>query len=122
MAIKFKIIDTQNILRVKASGIDDNLEQVIEYGMKVIEVAKKYNVTKVLCDEQDLIYNLSTLDNFESAKFIAEQVPKIGKIAIVFNPKNFKDAEFWETVAVNRFLTVKFCKKIEEAEKWLSAN
>lgn len=121
MAIDFKIIETRDILKLKASGIDDNLEQVIEYGMKVIEAAKKYNVTKVLCDEQDLIYNLNTLDNFESAKYIAEQVPGVGKLAIVLNPQNFKDAEFWETVAVNRFLTMKLCKTIEEAERWLSA-
>lgn len=120
MAIKVEVIDTKDILRVKASGIDDNLEQVIEYGSKLIELAKQYNVTKLLCDEQNLIYNLNTVDNFEAAEFIAKHAPKVARVAIVFNPQNFKDAEFWETVAVNRLLKIKLCKTIEEAEEWLS--
>jgi hypothetical protein len=119
MAIQYTIECSGNLLRVKASGRDDNLEQVENYGKAVIEAAISYGVSKILCDESQLEYSLDTFDTFESAKFISELAPKISKTAIVCKASNLKDADFWETVAVNRGLSVKICRTIAEAEDWL---
>lgn len=117
--IDFKVFD--DILKVTASGKDESVEEVKDYGIKVIEQAITSNCRKILCDERELEYNLSTIDTFESAKFISENAPKVAKAALVCNHKNLPDAKFWETVSFNRGLTVKVFTSIEEAESWLRA-
>ncbi len=116
--VTFKIKD--DILFVTASGKDDSLEEVEEYGMKVLGQGILSNCRKILCNEIDLEYNISVIDTYESAKFISENAPKICKVALVCNPKNLSDAKFWETVSFNRGLTVKVFTDISEAESWLN--
>lgn len=108
------------MLVIHASGFDENLEEVQQYGMSIIEACGQYNVTHVLCDETDLEYRLSVIDTFQSAQFIAEQAPVIAKVALVCSEKFIADASFWETVAVNRGLTVRVFKKVEDARYWLN--
>jgi hypothetical protein len=119
MAIQYTFECSGTILRVKATGKDDNLEQVENYGLAVWEALNACGCTKVLCDETELEYSLDTFDSFESAKFIAEHAQKVLKAAIVCKASNVEDADFWETVAVNRGFQVKMFKTIEEAEEWL---
>jgi hypothetical protein len=119
MSIHFTMTTEGDLLIVKASGFDENLEDVLNYGMAVIEACKEGNLSHVLCDEIDLEYRLGTLDTFKSAETLASQVPNLGKAAIVPNEKFIADANFWETVAVNRGLTVRVFKKIDSARQWL---
>lgn len=111
MAINFTATSEGNLLIINASGFDDNLEEVQQYGMAVIEACSKYNVTRVLCDETNLEYRLSVIGTFQSVEFIAAQVPAIAKVALVCSEKSIADAAFWETVAVNRGLLRVFSRK-----------
>jgi len=107
------------LLRVKAIGKDENLEQVVAYGMQVIEAALSHNCAHILCDETELIYAIGTIDTYESAVLISEAAPSIAKVAIVCNPDFYEDAAFWENVAVNRGLSVRAFKNMAEAEAWI---
>ena len=60
-------------------------------------------------------------DTFESARYIAESVPHVVKVAIACNPQSYPDGQFWETVAVNRGLSVRFFKDLAQAAAWLDA-
>jgi hypothetical protein len=119
MAIEYSFRIEDDVLRVKATGKDDNVEQVIQYGLAIIEAATSYRCPKVLCDERELDYDLRTFETFEAAKLIAEQTPKVAKVAIVCKPEHMDEAEFWETVAVNRGLHVRVFHELEEAEEWM---
>jgi hypothetical protein len=119
MAISYSFEVQDQLLRVKAKGKDDNLEQVEEYGMAVIAAALSSGCIRILCDESELEYTLGTIDNYESAKFISENSPHVVRVALVCKPEQYEDASFWETVAVNRGLVVRFFKSISEAEDWL---
>jgi hypothetical protein len=119
MAIKHSIRIEDGILSVQASGKDDNLGQVKAYGTAVMEAAIAADCDRILCDERDLVYSLGTLDTIESAKYISEIVPRIAKVAIVCNPKQVEDGEFWETVAVNRGLEVRVFIDPGDARVWL---
>lgn len=120
MAISFEYEVLGDLLRVTATGRDDSLEDVKQYGMKIIEASLQTGCTRILCDETGLEYALGKVDSFEAAKYIAEMVPGLGKAAIVCHPKYASDGEFWGTVAVNRGLEVKMCTDILEAEEWLT--
>lgn len=120
MAIKYAFICENHFLRVIASGKDDDLEQVQEYGMAVIKAAVENDASKVLCDERELEYTLGTFDTYESARIIAEAAPNIVKVAIVCKSENIGDAKFWETVATNRGLHIRIFNNIEDAQAWLS--
>lgn len=120
MAIKYNFAINSNLLRVKALGKDDNLGQVIEYGFAIIQYALSTGCSRILCDETELEYTLGTLDTFESAKFISENAPRIAKVAIVCKSEQIQDAQFWETVAVNRGVSVKVFKGMREAEEWIN--
>lgn len=119
MTIEYAIEADGSLLHVKAWGEDDDLEDVMRYGQALLAAAVEHNCYKVLCDERALIYKITTFDIYQSAKRMAELVPNLAQVAIVFNPKFSADAKFWETVAVNRGLKVSFFKDMDEAEAWL---
>jgi hypothetical protein len=120
MAIAYTITSGGDTLYVKTHGCDDNVEEVVQYGMAIIQAAQASGCRHVLCDELELTYQLGTLDTFTAAKTISEYAPRVGRVAIVCKPQHFSDAEFWETVAVNRGLMVRVFPARAEAEAWLA--
>ena len=121
MAIEYHCTVEDELLLVKTSGYDENLEEVQQYGMALIQACQQQGVTRVLCDESELEYRLGTLDIYESAAFMSQAAPEVARAAIVCNPRFTADAQFWETVAVNRGLQVRFFPDIAKARAWLKA-
>ena len=119
MGIAYNFVVENELLRVKASGKDGNLDEVKAYGMS-IKAALDHGSEKVLCDESGLEYTLGTIDTFESACYISEYAPKIARIAIVCRSEDYDAAVFWQTVAVNRGLLVKVFNRVDIAEEWLN--
>lgn len=119
MPITYEFEQDGKTLKVKASGTDDNLDEVKQYSMAVIQAGVQSGCERVLCDERDLQYRLSTIDTFELARYIVEHAPHVAKVAIVYSVENAQDAAFFETVASNRGLLVKLFKELDEATAWL---
>ena len=121
MAIRYEMQAEGDLLKVKAAGADESLKEVNAYGAAIIQAALRHSSRRILCDETQLVYKLSVTDTYESARFIAESVPHVVKVAIVCNPQSYPDGQFWETVAVNRGLSVRFFKDLTQATAWLDA-
>ncbi len=120
MAIQHTIMADRHLLRARAWGFDENLQQVQAYGMAVLTGAIENQCTQIICDETELVYTLSTLDTFELAQLVSRLAPRVGRVAIVVNPKQIRDARFWETVAVNRGASVRVFPTTDAAEEWLA--
>jgi hypothetical protein len=121
MSIQYSLKTEGDLLTVKTSGFDESLQEVEQYGMAIIEACLAGNHSQVLCDESELEYRLSTLDTYRSAEYLAAQVPRLARVALVCNEKFIKDAHFWETVAVNRGMMIRVFKNVESARHWLEA-
>ena len=121
MSIRYSFRVEGDTLFADASGRDENLEEVQAYGLAVIEQALLHRSTHILCDERNLVYQLTTMDTFAAAEFIAQRAPHIARIALVCAPQFYADANFWENVAVNRGLSVCAFKDMERAKAWLFA-
>lgn len=119
MAIHYTIKTEGDLLLVEAEGFDESLEDVQAYGQAIIQACLAADCSRVLCNETDLEYRLGTFDIFQSAESIAAQIHKTVKVAIVCNERFTADAQFWETVAVNRGMTVRFFKDMDTARRWL---
>lgn len=119
MAINFNISPKGKMLFVKASGEDENIEEVKEYAQAILESAFQNESNIILCDERELIYKLSVIDTFQLAEFVSQNCPLIFKVAIVTNTDNIKDINFYETVVTNRGMRLKVFNQIQEAEDWL---
>jgi len=119
MPIHYTITVADNTLLVTASGFDESLAQVQQYGMAIIDACKQSGATRILCNEVDLEYRLDTVDTFRAAEFIAANAPRVGRIALVCNPRHLVDARFFEDVAVNRGLLVRVFKDLDVARHWL---
>ena len=119
MAITYQAEMEEGLLIIRASGRDDNLQQVIDYGYSVIDLAAKSGAIFVLCDERNLEYTLDTFDTFAVAEAIAARAAKVARVAIVCGPKFLGEGKFWETVAVNRALRVRVGTDITKAKEWL---
>ena len=68
MGIQYHMTFKGDLLRVTASGNDDNIEEVQEYSAAIIEACIQNNVKKVICDERKLKYELSTIDTYALAE------------------------------------------------------
>ncbi|ACD90596.1 MAG: hypothetical protein HGA57_06270 [Chlorobium limicola] len=120
MSIQYTTRTDGNILFVRASGFDENLEDVEKYAQGVIDATLQHGTTLVLCDETALDYRLGTVDTYAVGKFLASRVPRVFKIAIVCNPTFNADARFYENVVVNRGLNLRMFSDIEKARSWLT--
>ncbi len=119
MAIHYTLKTEGDLLLVEAAGFDESLEEVQAYGQAIIQACLAADCSRVLCNETDLEYRLDTFDIFQSAEGIAAQIRKAVKVAIVCHAKFKADAQFWETVAVNRGMLVHFFQDMEAARRWL---
>ena len=119
MAIMYRFWVEDGLLRVKASGTDENLVEVQRYSTALILACIDANCDKMLIDERDLVYTLDTLDTYLLAEYFAKNVPRVVRAAIVCHPQYFRDGAFWETAAVNRGFRFRVFTSIEKAEKWL---
>lgn len=119
MAISFSFQLDNDILSVFAEGKDDHSQDVIHYAMAIRDEAIRQNTKKILCDERNLVYALGTFNTYEVAEFTSYNVPKVAKVAIVCNPENLSEANFYETVVVNRGLELKVFTDMEAARNWL---
>lgn len=119
MAIIYQAGMEDGVLVIEASGRDDNARQVVDYGLAIINLAVKQDVTRILCDERALEYALDLLDTYQVARTIAERAPKVARIAIVCGVQSLEAGKFWETVAVNRSLQVRVDTDLANARAWL---
>lgn len=121
MAIFFSYEVDGDLLRAKASGFDENLGEVQNYGMAIIHACIENGCTRVLCDETELEYRLGMVDTIKLAEHYAEYgvAAKRGKVALVCSPDNMPDAEFFEDAAYNRGLWFKVFGDAASAEAWL---
>ncbi len=113
----FEISD--DILRVKTTGKDEDLEEVKAYGMEIVQKCLENDITKVLADERDLEYALSTVDTFNLSQFLSRNVPRLGMAAFVCPEEYLNDAKFFENTVSNRGLRIRVFTSVEEAENWL---
>jgi len=120
MSIKYKIENTDKYLLVTSEGEDDNLQEVMEYAKAIITSAVENKSPLLLCDERLLRYKLNTFDTYELAKFASCHGSELSKFALVTSEANLKDAHFYETVTINRGLTVRVFTNLAEAENWLA--
>lgn len=121
MTITYQSELKDGILLVTASGRDDSAQEVIDYGLAVIDLAVTSGARRILCDERGLDYALGTLDTYRVATEIAGRAPGAARVAIVCKPQDFEDGKFWENVAVNRFLDVHVDTDMARALRWLRA-
>ena len=119
MSINFNIKDEDNLFRVVSAGSCEDLSQLKEYVITIHNAVMASTKTKILVDEAQLEYKLSTVDSFYSGRFVSSLNPKPIKIAVVCKSEGWDDAKFWETVAVNRGVMVQVFKDIDSAENWL---
>jgi hypothetical protein len=119
MSIKYQIQNEDAFLRVTAAGTCDDLSWLKEYVLAINGAALSAGLTKVLVDEREMCYHLTTVDSFESGKLVAEMSHFGIRAAVVYNLDGEADSRFWETVAVNRGATLKAFDDIDDAEKWL---
>jgi hypothetical protein len=121
MTIKHSSRLVGDVLYVKATGQDDDLESVQRYGQALIAEAMAAGCRDVLVDETELVYSLGVLDTYELARFLSESAPLLARVAIVYKSEQHADAAFWETVAVNRGLMVRIFPSVAEAETWMAS-
>jgi len=119
MSIKFNINEEDRFIRVVSSGTCEDLDQLKEYVIRIHNAVVASKKTRVLVDETQLEYTLSTLDTFYSGRFVSGLTHKPGRIAVVCKSGGWEDTKFWETVAVNRGVMVQVFKEVDSAENWL---
>lgn len=119
MGFDFDICCPQDLLRVRAWGIAEDLEEFKRYSMAVLQAGEERQIDRIFCDERELSYGLSITDTYRLVEFLVDHTPARNRAALVCAPEDLSDALFWETTCVNRGLFVKAFTCIKEAEAWL---
>jgi hypothetical protein len=120
MPIKYRIRKGKELLRVVSSGVCDDLNELKAYIVAIHDAAQEAGVRRILVDEGQLVYRLSTFESYRSGRFISEISPQPIRIAVVASREGWEATRFWETVAVNRGVPVKVFVDLHEAEAWVT--
>lgn len=95
MAIDFAFSVHGPLLRVTTRGRDEGFDEAEAYGLAVLDAALTSGCSKVLCDERELDYALSTTETFDLACGLAERVPAPGWVAIVCKADHAANGRFF---------------------------
>ena len=121
MAIHFNTEDRGDYLQIRSCGTEEHLEQSIAYNKAMYDAVLESKRTKVLLDERQLtnledIFDVYSLAETHEALHFARNIEKV---AIVGNPKDRSNLEFFEILSRNRGFQVKIFYEPEPAEAWL---
>ncbi len=119
MSIKYSIEAEEDLLNVTAIGTCENLIQLKDYLFGIHDTVELNDSTRVFVDESRLIYALSTIETFNSAKFVSKMAPRQLKIAVLCRREGWKETKFWEDVAFNRGVMVRVFIAYDEAQRWI---
>lgn len=108
------------VLRVKASGVDDSLQEVQAYGLAIIDIATRAGTRLVLCNERELRYRLALGDTWAAATHLAEAVPQLARLALLHSPDVAEIVQLWENTARNRGLECRAFTDPKAAQRWLT--
>mgnify|MGYP006307098779 CR=1 FL=1 len=120
MAIKYRIIPRRNYLHVKASGVDESLEEVARYAQAVIRYAERYRSARILCDERELEYRNSTFDSYQMAESLSNASPTIRKASTVCKSGALQPEILQRPMFLKRGVQLKVTTDMDEAINWLS--
>ena len=119
MAISFRVIAEDGFLGIVSAGLCEDLCQLKAYVLAVHKAAMSSGQTRLLVDETDVAYRLGTVDDYHSGCFVSRLSPRPHKIAVLCRPEGWSNAKFWETVAVNRGVSVRVFREQSIAEAWI---
>ncbi len=121
MAIQFNTEDRGDYLHIRSCGTEERLEATIAYNLAMYHAVLESKRNKVLLDER----HVANLENIFDVYSLAEAhatlriARNIEKVAIVGNPKDRNNLEFFEIISRNRGFQVKVFYEPEPAEAWL---
>lgn len=119
MSIEYSCILENKMLRVTAKGRGFSLREVKRYARTIITTAVRKKAESLLVDERELNHDLSVVDTYKLGESVSRFAPRIGKAALVISPEDMETEAFYETVLLNRGLSIKVTTDIAEAEEWL---
>lgn len=121
MAIHFEVNPDGDLLRVRAWGQDESLQDAQNYAGAVLSACAEHGCFRVLCDERELMYGLDTMETFMLAEYeIATAAPPyVLQVAIVHPPQDHELDRFYENVMVNRGVGLRMFTRMEDARAWL---
>jgi len=108
------------LLRVTASGHPESLHEVKKYARGIIMTAVLKKAEKLLVDERCLKHDLSVIDTYELGESVSKYAPRIGQAVLVVSQEDMHAELFYETVLINRGLSIKVTTNMAEAEEWLA--
>jgi hypothetical protein len=120
--MKYEIHAEGELLIARAWGEHDDVEEVRKYGADLVSACIVGNCSKALLDERELLHTLNEGDIYRLAEQYALRAPRLVKAAILYNPRESVNVNFWETCAVNRGLSVRVFIEKEHALAWLNGN
>ncbi len=119
MSITYHYSLEGKLLRVTASGRPESLREVKKYARSIIMTAVLKKAEKLLVDERCLKHDLSVIDTYELGGSVSKYAPRLGQAVLVVSQEDMHAELFYETVLVNRGLSIKVTTDMAEAEKWL---
>lgn len=107
------------ILEVKAVGTEEHFKEAMNYAFAVHDAIIANSACGVMCDERELIYNLSLVDTFKLAQGAMDHYSGIKAIAIVASKAQLTEVKLYCTyLSVNGIKAHSFLQ-LEEARTWL---
>ncbi len=122
MTMKYEIQTDGKLLSARAWGVHKSVDELKQYGADLVAACIVGSCTKALLDERELEHTLDEGAIFRLAEQYSLRAPRLIKAAILFDPQERRNVDFWETCAVNRGLSLKAFTSREAAMEWLYDN
>lgn len=108
-----------DLLIVRTSGYDDDINEAVAYGEAIIKNCVEKQCSRLLVDESGVTDVLDIVSQYQMVQRLRPLIPYQLSVAIVANPEHYQDTSFGSMVAENRGINVRVFTAIEDAMEWL---
>ena len=119
MSLEYDFEVEGDLLIVRTSGHDDDINEAVAYGEAIIRNCVENKCSRLLIDETDMTDVLDIVSQYQMVQRLRPLIPYQLSVAIVANPDHYQDTSFGTMVAENRGIRVKVFTTMEDAKEWL---
>ncbi len=119
MSFVFDFTLEEEVLIVRAEGIDNCYEDVKHYIDSIVQIANANGITNILVDDRLRVYTLSYLAYSKLANHMKSYSQQLDKVVVVCSSEYKFEKELFEGYITKPGVNFRFSFDYDEAKNWI---
>ncbi len=122
MSIEFEIKQKENMLIVAPDGTTDSVDDLMSYIDGFLLKSDELGAQKIILDHRNIVVHMEHAGAYDIATRCIKRMTddRTLRIAVVARPERMEFARIYESIGVNRGVSIKAFESVTMASSWLA--